>query len=318
MIISDGEPRQQPGTAVRTGMKRKPMLPANNPNAVSQMYASDEALLVRQEIHDRYSNPPVDFVAWAMNCVDWRGDEHILDIGSGPGRWYKFIEGRLPDTTYYGIDLHPGMLRNHPNTSHVSLADVQTLPFPDHAFDVVMANHMLFHVQDIDAALQECRRVLKPGGIFMATTNSVHNMPELQVLIRRAVTLLVPPGTTHIPVPLPHTDLFTLESGTRQLSRYFYAVVRYDLPSALVFPSVEPLLAYLESTRSVREPQLPPEVSWNDVMLIVREQVNRLLDHFGELVVNKLSGLLVATDQGDFIRDYLAHQAKQAQAQQDI
>lgn len=152
----------------------------------------------------------------------------------------------------------------------------------------------------------------------MATTNSVHNMPELQVLIRRAVTLLVPPGTTHIPVPLPHTDLFTLESGTRQLSRYFYAVVRYDLPSALVFPSVEPLLAYLESTRSVREPQLPPEVSWNDVMLIVREQVNRLLDHFGELVVNKLSGLLVATDQGDFIRDYLAHQAKQAQAQQDI
>jgi hypothetical protein len=42
-------------------------------------------------------------------------------------------------------------------------------------------------------------------------------------------------------------------------------------------------------------------------MLIVREQVNRLLDHFGELVINKLAGLLVATDQGDFIRDYLEH-----------
>jgi hypothetical protein len=55
---------------------------------------------------------------------------------------------------------------------------------------------------------------------------------------------------------------------------------------------------------------LPEEVSWNDVMLIVREQVNRLLDHFGELVINKLTGLLVATDQGDFIRDYLSHQSK--------
>jgi hypothetical protein len=158
--------------------------------------------------------------------------------------------------------------------------------------------------------VKEFHRVLKPGGIFMATSNSVHNMPELQVLMRRAVTLLVPPGTTNIQVPLPHSDLFTLEGGTRNLSRHFFAVVRYDLPGALVFPSVEPLLAYLESTRSVREPQLPPEVSWDDVMLIVREQVNRLLDHFGELVINKLAGVLVATDQGDFIRNYLEHESQ--------
>jgi SAM-dependent methyltransferase len=286
------------------------MFPANDPNAVRQMYMTEEALRVRQETHDRYSSPPTDFVGWALNCVEWRGDETILDVGSGPGRWYETIQKKLPDATYYGLDLHAGMLRNHPNRSHLALGDAQQLPYPDGYFDAVMANHMLFHVQDSDAAIQEFHRVLKPGGIFMATSNSVHNMPELQVLMRRAVTLLVPPGTTHIQVPLPHSDFFTLEAGTRQLSRHFYAVVRYDLPGALVFPSVEPLLAYLESSRSVREPQLPADVAWDDVMLIVREQVNRLLDHFGELVINKLTGLLVATDQGDFIRDYLSHEAQ--------
>ncbi len=285
------------------------MLLANDPTAVRQMYANDEALRIRQDTHDHYSNPPTNFVKWALDCVEWRGDEMILDVGCGPGRWYEPIKYLLPDASYYALDLHPGMLVNHPNRADVVVADAQKLPYEDSSFDVVMANHMLFHVADTEAAIMEFRRVLKPDGLFMATTNSVHNMPELQVLIRRAVTLLVPPGTTNIQVPMPHSDLFTLETGTRQLSRHFYAVVRHDLPGTLVFPNVEPLLSYLESTRSVREPQLPSEVSWNDVMLIVREQVNRLLDHFGELVINKLSGVLIATDQGDFIQDYLAHEA---------
>jgi ubiquinone/menaquinone biosynthesis C-methylase UbiE len=284
------------------------MLNANDPKGVRQMYTTDEALRIRQETHDRYTVPAVDFPAWALNCVTWRGDERVLDVGCGPGSWYSALKTKVPNVKYTGIDLHAGMLQNHPYSQGTLVADAQFLPFADHSFDVLMANHMMFHVPDIDRAIQEFRRVLRPDGIFLSTTNSVHNMPELQVLIRRAVTLLVPPGTTHIQVPLPSSDRFTLETGTRMLSRYFEGVVRYDLPGMLVFPSVEPVMAYLESTRSVREPQLPPGVDWNDVTLLVREQINRLLDHFGELVINKLSGALIATDQGGFMTQYLAYE----------
>jgi SAM-dependent methyltransferase len=284
------------------------MLNANDPKGVRQMYTTDEALRIRQEIHDRYTVPAIDFPAWALGCLNWRGDESVLDVGCGPGSWYTSLKRKLPGVAYTGIDLHAGMLLNHPNSKATLVADAQHLPFADHSFDVLMANHMMFHVPDIDLAIREFRRVLKPDGIFMATTNSVHNMPELQVLIRRAVTLLVPPGTTHVQVPLPSSDRFTLETGTRMLSRYFQGVVRYDLPGMLVFPSVDPVMAYLESTRSVREPQLPPGVDWNDVTLLVREQINRLLDHFGELVINKLTGTLIATDQGGFMSQYLAYE----------
>jgi SAM-dependent methyltransferase len=284
------------------------MLNANDPKGVRQMYTTDEALRIRQETHDRYTVPAIDFAAWALNCVTWRGDESILDVGCGPGSWYNTLKTKVPNAQYTGIDLHAGMLQNHPYAQGTLVGDAQYLPFPDHSFDVLMANHMMFHVPDIDRAIQEFRRVLKPDGIFLSTTNSVHNMPELQVLIRRAVTLLVPPGTTHIQVPLPSSDRFTLETGTRMLSRYFQGVVRYDLPGMLVFPSVEPVMAYLESTRSVREPQLPPGVDWNDVTLLVREQINRLLDHFGELVINKLSGALIATDHGGFMTQYLEYE----------
>lgn len=281
------------------------MFTANNPDAVSQMYATDEAWRIRQETHDRYSVPPLDFASWALGCLNWRGDETILDLGCGPGRWYTPLMNRLPDVTYYGLDLHVGMLAHHPAERSLTVGDAQYLPYAAHTFDVVMANHMLYHVPDIETAIHEIRRVLKPDGLLMATTNSVHNMPELQVLLHRAVTLLVPPGTAQFQAPLPPSDLFTLETGTRRLSRHFYAVARYDLPSTLVFPTAEPVLAYLESTRPTREPQLPKGVYWNDVMVMVREQINRLLEHFGELVISKLIGVLLATDRGGFIRGYL-------------
>ncbi|MEO8394822.1 MAG: hypothetical protein ABI700_17640, partial [Chloroflexota bacterium] len=76
-------------------------------------------------------------------------------------------------------------------------------------------------------------------------------------------------------------------------------------PSTLVFPSVEPVMAYLESTRTTREPQLPDTINWDDLMLVMREQVSRVLSHFGELVVNKVSGVLIASNQGGFIREFV-------------
>jgi hypothetical protein len=45
-------------------------------------------------------------------------------------------------------------------------------------------------------------------------------------------------------------------------------------------------------------------------MTVVREQVNRLIEHFGELVVNVLTGVLVATDRGDFIHEFMEQQAR--------
>lgn len=283
---------------------------ANDPQAVGRMYITDESLRIRQETHELYSEPKLDFTEWALNSVSWQGDETVLDVGTGPGRYYTALHERFPDIEYYACDLYSGMVKSHPHKPTLVLADAQRLPYPDATFDVVMANHMLFHVPDVERALRELRRVVKPGGFVMATTNSIHTMPEFQALMRRAITLLSPPGTANVSVPGQHTDPFTLESGTRLLCHHFFAVVRYDLPRALVFPTAEPALAYLNSTRSVREAELPQGVNWDEMMMIVREQIGRLIDHFGELTVNTLSGLLVATDRGDFIDEYIEKMAK--------
>jgi hypothetical protein len=64
-------------------------------------------------------------------------------------------------------------------------------------------------------------------------------------------------------------------------------------------------MKYLESTRTLRESQLPEDVSWEDVMMIMEQQITHLVNHLGEMVVNKLTGVLVASDDGGFIHDFV-------------
>jgi hypothetical protein len=83
-------------------------------------------------------------------------------------------------------------------------------------------------------------------------------------------------------------------------------VARYDLPGAFHFPEVDPVLDYINSMRTVREAQLPSDVSWADFISMMEKQITRLIRHFGELRVRKLAGVVVATNGGGFARDYLA------------
>ncbi len=281
------------------------MYPLTDPKNLRQhTYADDENWRIRQETHDLYTVPRVDFRDWALRRIEWRGDECVLDVGCGPGLYAQTLTDILPDVTYYGVDFSSGMLAKHPLPHSVALGDGQGLPFPDHSFDVVMANHMLYHVPDIERAISEFRRVLRPDGVLLTATNSIENMPQFRELFKRAILVLTAPGK-QVSIPLPNSHLFTLESGTRQLSRHFYAVVRHDLPGAFVFTEIEPVMDYLESTRSLREPLLPDGLTWESVMLVVREQIKNQLNYVGELVVHKLVGVLVATDRGDFITDFL-------------
>jgi len=153
--------------------------------------------------------------------------------------------------------------------------------------------------------------VLRPNGQLVIAANSINTMPEMQVLMRRAIVLLTRGGAAQVRAPELPSDRFALENGTRVLSRYFYAVVRHDLPSALVFPEVEPAMAYLESTRDLREASLPSDVVWEDVMMIMRQQINQLVKHLGELVISKQAGVLIATEHGGFIDEFMQHK-KQA------
>lgn len=276
---------------------------------VRKHYATDDPLRIRQDIHDRYTVPDRSFAEWVLERIPWQGGERFLDVGCGNGLYYTKMQAHQHSFDYVGMDLLPTMIENHPlyAEKRLTLADAQQLPFPDNSFDVVMANHMMHHIEDIDAAIVEFQRVLTPSGVLAVATNSMSTMPELQVLMRRAIVLLTrEKSAATVRAPEMPTDRFALENGVRVLSNHFFAIVRHDLPSALVFPDVDPAMDYLETTRDLREPSLPDDVVWEDVMMIMRQQINQLIKHLGELVINKQGGVLIASHDGRFIHNIIA------------
>ena len=281
-------------------------------DAIRSYYATDRNLRISEDTLARYATPKVDFTQWTLDTIDWAGDEAVLDIGAGTGSHYSRLIKAQPGVDYYALDLVPNFLRNHPcSANRLAQGDAMRLPFADDSFDLVMANHVLYHISDIGGCLTDIRRVLKPSGKLLATTDSLHSLPELQVLIRRAIVLLSENGARIAPPALP-CDAFALENGTRILSHHFYAVVRHDLPCQLIFDDVEPAMAYLDSMRDLRQNDLPKDVSWDDMMLIMRQQMTQLLQLLGKLEINITCGALVASDRGGFINEFVARDQPEA------
>jgi arsenite methyltransferase len=94
--------------------------------------------------------------------------EHVLDIGSGPG----FLAGEMAeevgaDGRVHGIDPSDSMLaiaRRRETPVEYGRGDALALPFGDEQFDVAVSTQVYEYVDDIERALAEARRVLRPGG----------------------------------------------------------------------------------------------------------------------------------------------------------
>jgi SAM-dependent methyltransferase len=100
-----------------------------------------------------------------------RPGERTLEIGAGLGE-HLSVEPEFARADYAAVELRPEMadvIRDRHPGVEVVVGDCQRrMPFEDASFDRVLAVHVLEHLPDLPAALAEIRRVLKPGGRFVA------------------------------------------------------------------------------------------------------------------------------------------------------
>nr|WP_116248546.1 class I SAM-dependent methyltransferase [Nocardiopsis sp. FIRDI 009] len=106
----------------------------------------------------------------------------ILDAGCGSGPLFAELRDRGAALT--GIDLSPGMLevarRRLGEEADLRVADLRApLPFPDDAFDDVIASLVLHYLEDWAPTLSEFRRVLATGGRLIVSVDhpfAIHTM----------------------------------------------------------------------------------------------------------------------------------------------
>lgn len=118
---------------------------------------------VRKPDHDTYWRFHRDLF---LEIVPSAG-RRTLDLGCGEGRLSRDL--KLLGHDIVGVDASETMLaaaREVDPTIETQHADASTLPFPDGAFDLVLAFMSLQDVNNFEGAIREAARVLEPGGRF--------------------------------------------------------------------------------------------------------------------------------------------------------
>jgi ubiquinone/menaquinone biosynthesis C-methylase UbiE len=160
------------------------------------------------------------------------GARRVLEVGCGWGELAELVR-RATGAQVVATDLSPRMVElARERGLDARVADVQDLPFEDGAFDAVVAAWMLYHVPDLGRALRELARVLRPGGLLVAVTNSAAHLHELRELV----------GSGPSPIS------FTRESGAKLLAPAFRVLRRLDVDETIEFPDRDAVEAYVRSS----------------------------------------------------------------------
>ncbi|HEX4602627.1 MAG TPA: class I SAM-dependent methyltransferase [Candidatus Angelobacter sp.] len=122
-----------------------------------------------------------------LGMVNWRGDEQVLDVGTGRGLLLIAAARHLTSGRATGIDVWSAkdlsgnsLDRTQANVEVEGVKDKVTLRsddarklgFPDATFDVVVSNLCIHNIPDSGGRAQACReisRVLKPGGLALVS-----------------------------------------------------------------------------------------------------------------------------------------------------
>lgn len=148
--------------------------------------------------------------------LSWRGDEQVLDIGTGLGLLVIGAAKRLNTGKCIGIDIWRKQDLSHSTLEAATLnaelegvsdkvefrnADAREIPFPDRSFDCVLSNLCLHNISSPEgraAACREIARVLKPGGAalisdFRHTAEYAKTFREQGLETTRTISFLIAP-----------------------------------------------------------------------------------------------------------------------------
>jgi len=214
----------------------------NDPDAVRKEYADEKRYAARMAKQKTATGPdPYDVV---FAAVAEREPREVLEVGCGRGELAERMSRELA-ARVVALDQSARMVElTAARGVDAVVGDVVNLPFDDGSFDCAVAAWMLYHAADLDQALAELRRVLRPAGRLVAATSSERNLAEVWELVGE----IGAPG-----------GAFTVESASAALLRHFGHVERRDIAGTVTFITRQAAYEYLAATRSSAVADLLPD-----------------------------------------------------------
>ena len=254
----------------------------SDPQALEQ-YRDDANLIARINLHRRFSTNPISWHRWVFDQMRLPAGARVLELGAGTGVLWSENRDRLPAGLEVVVtDSSEGMLRaargqldRVPGVEFRQM-DADRIPDGEWTFDVVIANHMLYHVPDRAAVFSEVVRVLRPSGRLYAATNGASHMEELDKLIANPEKRVI-----------IWTWQFSLENGADQLAPFFGSVELRRHQNPLAVTDTSAVMAYIGS--------LPWDLSQHELVRIA-EVIDWVIATKGAFHITRDSGMFLCAE----------------------
>lgn len=249
-------------------------------------YRDSSRLNARIELWKRYSKGQGAGVAdWIFEPGTIPENADVLEVGCGTGHFWINDLHRVPARWRITLsDVSPGMveeckagLGGASRSFSFQVIDASSIPFENNSFDLVIASYMLYHVPDVDSALVEISRVLRSGGVLIASTNSEQHIAE----IREIQTRFGPGGSAADSVN--RLNSFSMETGEAQLRKRFGDVAALNDSEVLAVEDAEIVVSYVLSLDGEFDESA------------VRNHVENQIVKTGAFSVTRSTGFFVAT-----------------------
>ena len=244
----------------------------------TKAYADSGPLMRRVGLY-AHRQPRSELVELVASHVPERPEGPVVDVGCGPGLFLAALARR--GTEVIGFDLSFGMAaeaarrRTGEPDDPTGVADAEHLPMADGSAGAVLLLHMLYHVPDPARAIAEARRIVRGDGPVIVVTNAPENLRGLRAA---ASAIIEAHGGAGWWAAERHFDT---DVAAEVLPAHFASVEVVPSVGEIVLTDPAPLVAYAESSRALREPGLPPGLTWEHLMSELAASIASTIAHEG-------------------------------------
>lgn len=257
---------------------------SNEETNIIEQYKNAKNLNDRISLHEKYSTNKQGWFNWLFEKIDFSKVNRLLELGCGNGKLWQENKIDLRNREIFLSDISEGMVEEVRNKLgsdfNCIVADAEKIPFKDAYFDSVIANHVLFYLNDLNEGLKEISRVLKSNGVLYCSTYGSRHMKEITDIVQNFDSRINLSNHSLY-------DVFGLENGECILKQYFTTVQRMDYQDSLEITESKPLIDYIMSCHGNQNEILGPRLSE------FKEYIEELLQNDGKIVVTKQAGLFV-------------------------
>lgn len=257
---------------------------SNEETNIIEQYKNAKNLNDRISLHEKYSTNKQGWFNWLFSQIDFSKVNRLLELGCGNGKLWQENRIDLRNREIFLSDISEGMVeevRNRLGSDfNCIVADAEKIPFKDSYFDSIIANHVLFYLNDLNLGLKEISRVLKPNGILYCSTYGKNHMNEITEIVQNFDSRINLSNHSLY-------DIFGLENGESILCNYFSNVEKYNYQDSLEITESKPLIDYIMSCHGNQNEILGPRLNE------FKEYIEELLKNSGKIVVTKQAGLFI-------------------------